>query len=1113
MAGNYTRLRFDALNDVSGLFQQQGRVMLDQDWNELVEVIDRRRRAETIDTIGKGVVPKQTPHGFEIKVTAGNGLSIGAGRIYVDGMLAENHGANLQFDPALEEMAGADPIDFTAQKYIPNPWPFGGTNPFAVPTAAGPHLVYLDVWKREVTYLQASDLVDKAVGLDTTTRLQTVWQVKVLPSIPAGSTCASTLTDWDTITARSAGQLTTAAAGVPASTDPCTIPPNTGYRGADNRTYRVEIHTAGGFGTAQFKWSRNNASMATQVTGINATANVLTVVRTKRDSVLRFTPGSWVEVSDDFHELAGLPGELHQIVAVDDVKLTITLKSALNAAQYNIANPTQRNTRVVLWDEVGTVRDINNAIVVDVDQNGGLIPVKQNTTIVLEDGIQVTFSLDPAITSNPQFHAGDHWIFAARAVDASVEILTKAAPRGIHHHYCRLAVVSFPGTPTDCRTFWPPDFGGGDGCECAVCVNAEDHNSGKFTIQDGINQAQSKGGGSVCLGPGLFQLRDTIKIAGATALQLVGHGQTVLVAPQGAQNATVPAILVDVSNSIILHEFALVLAPGARTAMANQMVTVLTPGIMIQNSAGVTVEDCAFFAFGNQLPENPAIGLGGFVMQIAARRNSFAFWIPDAQNNLVVGPGTGVGHLPTVADKPAPILLTLDLYVEDNFMQCGSSGINLDALCYHAWQVGISDNFIGPAAVAGIAVAGMGIPAPASRIEITGNEIVVSSASLDPSSFVSVGTGIICGVSAARITNNDVLPQGASGDGILLDVPLLATAVDGCQIIGNRIAGVGGIGIEIRAPLGSAMIKQNTIQNTGAGGIIMTGTYGALSSARHLSIANNQLLGLVPSVSNAMVGLLQNALGIGLVNVAIGEIEDNVIRDLGMDPTGSTPRIGISVAVCASMRISGNQLINIGPLDLTFGPSAAIAVFGPPFDRAEISGNVIHRSDRGTTGANSGTFWHALYIGPLTQFGANHKLHIVQLASGRYVLLDEGAVKFVAEGEQLTTIRGNVMEGLSASSVVEVTSTGSCVFTDNQCNLLTFGASRPPLAILNAPIVAAANNVILGPGSSWIPGGHALNIGATWPTVLGNITISPIFLNNAALPAPWDPLNVHINPF
>ena len=891
--------------------------MLDQDWNELVEIIDRRWRAETVDIIGTGVVPTETPHGFEIQVVGGNDLTIGQGRIYVDGLLAENHGLAPQFDTLLEETPGTQPIAFASQPYIANPWAFGGTNPFEIPTGAGPHLVYLDVWKREATYLQAPDLVDKAVGLDTTTRLQTAWQVKVLPNIPAGSTCSSQLTDWEAITARSAGQLTTAAAGVPNSTDPCTIPPNTGYRGTENRTYRVEVHTAGGFGTAQFKWSGNDASVATQITAINSTANVLTVVRTKRDSVLRFTPGAWVEVTDDFHEFGGVPGEMHQILVVDDVKLTITLTTPLNAAQFNISNPTQRNTRVILWGQSGVVRDMNNNIIVDVDQNGGLIPIAQNTTVVLEDGIQATFSLDPAIATNPQFHLGDYWIFTARVVDASIDVLTKAPPRGVHHHYCRLAVVSFPGTPADCRTFWPPDFRGD--CECAACVKAEDHNSGKFTIQNAIDQAKSAGG-KVCLGPGIYQLKEPIKIVGALALRLVGHGQTVLVAPPGSPKAPMPAILIDGSSFVTLASFGLVLAPGFRFTHSptGQTITVSTPGIMIQNSASVTVERCQFYSFGNLLPENPAIAFGGFVMQTSVRQNSFGFWVPDAKKNLVIGAGTGVGHLPTIADKPNPLLFTLDLYVEDNFMQCGSSGINLDALSYHAWQVGISGNFIGPSAVAGIAVAGIGVQALSSRIEITGNEIVVTSAPISSGGFsgvgggITTGNGIVCGVSAARISDNDVVGQApSSGDGILLDVPLSPMLIDGCQILGNRITGVGGIGIEIRTPLGSAMIKQNTIQGAGAGGIIMTGQ----GSAQHLSIANNQLLRLVP-----VVGQLQSALGIRLDLVASAELEGNVIRDLGMDVKSNVSRVGIALIACSSARLAGNQITNIGPFVPTFGP-------------------------------------------------------------------------------------------------------------------------------------------------------------------------------------------------
>ena len=277
MAGDYTKRRFNPLNDASGVFYQQGRVMLDQDWNELVDIMDRRWRAETVDIIGRAVVPTFTQDGFKIRnVTGKNDLTIGAGRIYVDGLLAENHGTQPQFDTVLEEMPGTQPLPFEQQPYMPNAWPFAVPNPFVIPTDGQPFLVFLDVWKREVTYLEAPDLVDQAVAVDTATRTQTAWQVKILPDIPTGATCTTPgnqLPNWLTIIAPSAGQLTTSAAGVPSSTDPCTIPANSGYRGADNRTYRIEIHTPGELGTAQFKYSRNNASMASPITAINGSVS------------------------------------------------------------------------------------------------------------------------------------------------------------------------------------------------------------------------------------------------------------------------------------------------------------------------------------------------------------------------------------------------------------------------------------------------------------------------------------------------------------------------------------------------------------------------------------------------------------------------------------------------------------------------------------------------------------------------------------------------------------------------------------------------------------------------------------------------------------------------
>jgi hypothetical protein len=1013
-------------------------------------------------------------------------------------MLAENHGAAPQYDSVLEETPGAQPIAFAAQPYVPASWPFAGTNPFAMPTGAGPHLVYLDVWKREVTALQAPDLVDKAVGVDTTTRLQTAWQVKVLPNIPAGSTCASQIPAWTALTQRSAGQLTTAAAGVPQSTDPCTIPPNTGYRGIENRTYRIEAHTPGGFGTAQFKFSRNEASFATQVTAINAAANMLTVVRTKRDSVLRFAPGAWVEVTDDFHEFGGVPGEMHQILTVDDVNLTLTLKTPLTA-QFNVANPTQRNTRVILWDQSGTIRDINNNVIIDVEQNGGLIPITANTTIALEDGIQLTFSLDAAIATNPQFQLGDYWIFTARVVDASIDVLTKAPPRGVHHHYCRLAVVSFPGTPSDCRRFWPPDFGAD--CECATCVNAADHNSGKFTIQNAIDQAKGSGG-KVCLGPGIYQLKDTIKISGALALQVVGHGPTVLVAPPGIGNGVFPAILIDSSAYVTLTGFGLVMAPGSQINPAAGSVTITTPGIMVQNSLSIAIERCQFYSYGNQLATNPAVGLGGFVAQTRVRGNSIGFWSPDAQNNLVIGPGSGVAHLPTIGDKPNPFLLTFDLLIDDNLMQCGSSGINLDKLCYHARELGIRDNVIGPSGIAGIAVAGIGVPAPASRVEIDGNEISLTGALVAPGVPPIGGNGIICGVSAARISDNDVISPGTvSGDGIMLDVPLLPMPLDGCQILGNRVTGVGGNGLEIRTPLASAMIEQNAIERAG-GGIVMTGQ----GAAQHLSVANNRLLQLAPTV-----GSLQVVLGIRLTFVATIELEGNVIRDLGMDLTSRVSRVGISLVGCSSVRIAGNQLANVGPAIPTFAPSsaasAAIAVTGPTFDRADVSGNVIRRSDPFAPNADF-TLWRALYIGPSMAVAGAVTHSTAQTSAGQFVVVGDNFLVPINTGLQAAAARGNVVTAAAAGpfapggSLVEMTVTGSGVFAENQCLLFTAGTSSP-LATLSAQAVTASGNVLSG-------GTPSLQITAqkTNFAVIGNLTSNPVLANSAALPAPWAPLNV-----
>jgi len=475
MSGDYSRVRFDPRIDLSGVLMQQGRVQLDSDWNEWVSVLDRRLRAESVDTFGVHVTPgitgvavvsPQTPDAFKIEVAGGN-ITIGRGRMYVDGLLAENHGGGAsEFDPVLAELRGITALAYNQQPYFPAPPALPG---------GGPHLAYLETWPREITHLQQPNLVESAVGVDTTTRVQTVWQVRLLANID-GANCTTpdaTVAGWQTLILPSGGRMSIKAEGVPPDLDPCELPPSGGYRGLENQLYRVEIHDGGTVGTAMFKWSRDNASVASNVVEIvsqTATNTELKLASLGRDAVLRFNTGDWVEILDDRRELSGENGDpalrrgVMRKISVDDAKQTISFSPALPANLIpggGLDTLDSRHTRVRRWDQKGTVRDASNNVIVNLDAAGstGLIPVPAaGVWVVLENGIQIQFSLDH---SGGGFHCGDYWVSAARTNDTSVETYTQAPPRGIHRHYARLAIVTFPDDETDCRVKWPPECGGG----------------------------------------------------------------------------------------------------------------------------------------------------------------------------------------------------------------------------------------------------------------------------------------------------------------------------------------------------------------------------------------------------------------------------------------------------------------------------------------------------------------------------------------------------------------------------------------------------------------------------------------------------------------------------
>lgn len=527
MAGDYSRVSFDPRKRFAAVLMQQGRVQLDADWNEQAAILHERIRVQARDTFGRAAASRfGTEDAFKIGIIPGppRDLSIAPGRYWVNGRVAEAFTTD------------GDPITYLKQPFLPAPPPLPGQ---------GGAIVYLETWEREVTWVEDPSLLDVALGgVDTAARLQSVWQVRVLAQ--ANAACGF---DLDAIFPRSPARLTTAAVAPPAPEDPCLIAPKTGYRGLENRLYRVEVHTGGNAATARFKWSRDNASVRSPVLSLRKEmrgpkeVTVLSVARIGRDPGLRISAGDWVEITDEHRFLNGEPGEMAQVAeppleqpGEDGVQVVldrVVPAAGTRAFGADAAQLAARRTRIIRWDQAAP-RNVLDA--------NGLMTVG-TAAVGLEEGVEVTFTLAPA---NGQFRAGDWWVFRARTADASVEVLSAAPPRGPDRRYAQLAAFGEIGrqdSPSDCRTLWPPlTQAGGDGCCTVVVRPGED-------VQKAIDSL-GPAGGCVCLKAGVHELRDVLLIRsgrvslhaeapGAATLRRVGE-VPILAVGGGAMAARVP---------------------------------------------------------------------------------------------------------------------------------------------------------------------------------------------------------------------------------------------------------------------------------------------------------------------------------------------------------------------------------------------------------------------------------------------------------------------------------------------------------------------------------------------------------------------------------------------
>ena len=525
MTVDISRKTFDPRRHTAWTTTMQGRVATDAPINENQAQRDRRVRALLTDLAGRCGYPAILPDSFKIGISGGQ-LTIAPGRYYVDGHLADNFGTGTPlFDPVLSEQRGSDPLLFEDQPY--------GTSG-AVDPVDGTHIVYLDVWQRDVTFLEDQTILDPGIATDSFARRQTVWQIRTFGPVGSGTVCSTdpaTIPGWPTAISPSRARLTTRANPANAVSDPCLLPPGALYRGIDNRTYLVAIHGFDAAGAPLVKFSRTNGTVATAILALPQ-ADVLEVAQVAKDDFLRFNPGDWVEVTDEARLLAGQSGTMARVLTVDDPSNTITLEDPLPAGALQLvsAGPAaDQDVRPVLrrWDQAGEIRDENGAVLVDLDAAGaiGLIPLPTDGTFVsLEDGVEAAFTLAAGIGAA---HINDNWSFVARYADSTVEELQAAPPQDYHHHYCRLAMVSAAGGEfialiEDCRTPL------GEDCDCCCTVTVEVGDS----IQAAIDSLPIETGGCVCLVAGRHFIDQTLNLA-TSNVHIVGESRGAIIEHRG----------------------------------------------------------------------------------------------------------------------------------------------------------------------------------------------------------------------------------------------------------------------------------------------------------------------------------------------------------------------------------------------------------------------------------------------------------------------------------------------------------------------------------------------------------------------------------------------------
>lgn len=509
MKGDFSNWRDEHRHNFTGVLHQQGRVLLDADWNAQTAIAVDWQDTAGQDIIGAGVaaVPANQLNGFKITAAVHDlathkiNLKVTPGRVWADGLLAQLFA---EPDPDV-------PGDVArAATYLKPPVqdPAFGDSTIAKDVRDA---VILEVWREEINGFQLPGLlIEPALGgPDTTERVETAFAFR-LRRLKAGETCESIVgslkDDFST-----KGKLKAALQPPSPGSGDCPTPAGGGYTGFEHNLYRIEIANVDA-GPPQFKWSQYGGGLVGRG-HFDAIKKEVTIKANSQPIINSGLASFYLEAVEYDAALGhwrvtyGAPATLNTDVLTLGVKVFGTIPS----------NPGPTDTTLFrLWNGIAPVQHVNTE---------------------LPNNVGIFLDFDTPGASN--YTPGDYWTFPVRAGEVQNDeplvgkdigggVIAGVPPKGIHYHRVPLAVLTWADNQNvvvpieDCRHLFQPLTRLAT-C-CSYRVGDGMHSWGDFDkIQDAINSLPASGG-EICVLPGEYKEDLTIK-AGSKNITIKGCGK------------------------------------------------------------------------------------------------------------------------------------------------------------------------------------------------------------------------------------------------------------------------------------------------------------------------------------------------------------------------------------------------------------------------------------------------------------------------------------------------------------------------------------------------------------------------------------------------------------